>query len=767
MKVVFELMVFGLMVVSVIGINSIQPVFAIYLPDLEIESKSTVRLKSSTAGQSPDSNIIVTTIQLKNNSNEQFSPQNLLTNFYLVVDDRYFERVLAYQIGVGNKVCPTLENIPSGVSKEITLCFEIPKSLPNTSYSLEILPNPKDWCDIIATSGSGCETILKPIKSPKTVSYSEYTKKFITRNTDIKANFKSADLIEQNGFNILKIDLDVTNLTQNRIYYSWSDIFVVAPDGINYAAQKYDLTNAGYEYDVCTKPILANPKLTKSYSFCFEVPKESTDFGFVVRDGNFNSCDNYSDCTEYVLNISDLNFISLSEPSVKELDVWVQKLPEWASFASNVTYESTEYWKEKIPDLQFYLMDEPSQADFQVYWVRDFGGEHAGIAIGSQFIQVGLGDSNCNGKWNPYSANHVAHIMKHEIGHVLGYDHVDDPDNVMYPYASNKEYGKIEEDLDFVENYGYFIPVCTSKQVTSFDYTVTTNDPTYGFDVYFVPDKSSLDKWAEGEPFEYYADASCHGKNYLAYTGVCKSIAGTGGLMIITDDVLSERLTKITVKLQEVSTSWGTGSTELKESASLIDPEKQKQKTEEPSGLASFFDPDTDSHHYVDRYNNEPQYREWFDDNFPSHTIYEAVGLKNPLYFVDPEIDPQHYVDRYNNEPQYREWFDDNFPSHTIYEAVGVREPLSKIPSWVKSNAELWSDGLIDDQTFLSGIKYLIEQKIIVIDGLSESSAGESASVPSWIKSTAKLWREGDLDDKSFVNAIKYLVEKGIIIVVK
>lgn len=38
--------------------------------------------------------------------------------------------------------------------------------------------------------------------------------------------------------------------------------------------------------------------------------------------------------------------------------------------------------------------------------------------------------------------------------------------------------------------------------------------------------------------------------------------------------------------------------------------------------------------------------------------------------FPDPEKDLQHYLDRYENEPKYKEWFDKNFPGQTIREAV-------------------------------------------------------------------------------------------------
>ena len=38
--------------------------------------------------------------------------------------------------------------------------------------------------------------------------------------------------------------------------------------------------------------------------------------------------------------------------------------------------------------------------------------------------------------------------------------------------------------------------------------------------------------------------------------------------------------------------------------------------------------------------------------------------------FPDPEKDLQHYLDRYENEPTYKEWFDKNFQGQTVKEAV-------------------------------------------------------------------------------------------------
>jgi hypothetical protein len=54
-------------------------------------------------------------------------------------------------------------------------------------------------------------------------------------------------------------------------------------------------------------------------------------------------------------------------------------------------------------------------------------------------------------------------------------------------------------------------------------------------------------------------------------------------------------------------------------------------------------------------------------------------SLKIPAPFVDPNTNPQRYVDRYNNEPSYKKWFDDNYPEYdSIYQAVGLEEPQAK-----------------------------------------------------------------------------------------
>ena len=66
-----------------------------------------------------------------------------------------------------------------------------------------------------------------------------------------------------------------------------------------------------------------------------------------------------------------------------------------------------------------------------------------------------------------------------------------------------------------------------------------------------------------------------------------------------------------------------------------VEPEPS---TSEELGLASFVDEAKDPQSYVDRYENEASYKEWFDDNYSEYSsIYQAVGLEAPEV-VEPEV---------------------------------------------------------------------------------------------------------------------------------
>ena len=89
-----------------------------------------------------------------------------------------------------------------------------------------------------------------------------------------------------------------------------------------------------------------------------------------------------------------------------------------------------------------------------------------------------------------------------------------------------------------------------------------------------------------------------------------------------------------------------------------------------------------------------------------------------------------------------------------------------QIPDWIRNNAEWWAQGAIGDSDFVSGIQYLIKEGIMQIPETAKAeTTGDSQEIPSWIKSNADWWAQGLISDDDFLKGIQYLVEQGIMVV--
>ena len=102
---------------------------------------------------------------------------------------------------------------------------------------------------------------------------------------------------------------------------------------------------------------------------------------------------------------------------------------------------------------------------------------------------------------------------------------------------------------------------------------------------------------------------------------------------------------------------------------------------------------------------------------------------------------------------------------------VPLESAKERVPGWIKNNAKWWSEGLIDDSDFTSGIQFMIKEKIIDIPDLPETAKEQvpdlpetaKEQVPDWVRNNAKWWADGLISEKDFLNGIKYLIEKRII----
>ena len=87
-----------------------------------------------------------------------------------------------------------------------------------------------------------------------------------------------------------------------------------------------------------------------------------------------------------------------------------------------------------------------------------------------------------------------------------------------------------------------------------------------------------------------------------------------------------------------------------------------------------------------------------------------------------------------------------------------------QIPDWVKNNAGWWSEGLIDDSDFISGIQYLIKEGIMIIPE-TKTVSQTSEGIPEWVKNNAGWWADELIGDSDFVSGIQFLIQQGIMVV--
>jgi len=106
-------------------------------------------------------------------------------------------------------------------------------------------------------------------------------------------------------------------------------------------------------------------------------------------------------------------------------------------------------------------------------------------------------------------------------------------------------------------------------------------------------------------------------------------------------------------------------------------------------------------------------------------------------------------------------------------------ESKATIPDWIRNNAKWWSEGQIGDSDFVSGIQFMIKENIMIIPDLPEEDTQKmelkdekramglerDKNVPDWVRNNAGWWADGLISDDDFVSGIKYLIQNGIITV--
>lgn len=97
----------------------------------------------------------------------------------------------------------------------------------------------------------------------------------------------------------------------------------------------------------------------------------------------------------------------------------------------------TEYWEksDKVNFEQVYNLDE---SDVIVKVVREYNDETLGFTFEGKLLEIGLGDSKCNANFYSYDEETIKKVITHEFGHIIGKQHSNDINDIMYPSFEKK-----------------------------------------------------------------------------------------------------------------------------------------------------------------------------------------------------------------------------------------------------------------------------------------------------------------------------------------
>ena len=214
----------------------------------------------------------------------------------------------------------------------------------------------------------------------------------------------------------------------------------------------------------------------------------------------------------------------------KTYPIYIEHTPRWSEDMSTEVKEALEFW-ENTANVKFEIVDAPSFGITSISWEKELRNGYDGYVVGQTDVTVGLGSSECDGKWRAYSSESIKNILIHELGHTVGLDHAVHKSNIMYPMIHDAEFAPIEKLITIPQDESVFIKGCSFSADPVYKYNVQVNESKKA-DIFFVPSENEKYKVDSGMTFDYYSDINCLGleKSYL--NGACK-VADSAGMLII------------------------------------------------------------------------------------------------------------------------------------------------------------------------------------------------------------------------------------------
>jgi len=237
-----------------------------------------------------------------------------------------------------------------------------------------------------------------------------------------------------------------------------------------------------------------------------------------------------------------LIFASETQQAVHKYSVYVHLLPDWNSDSKNIIFEVTNSWYKSDKVSNTYSIFDAESKVYNTNQLQEINGK--------SYVELKHEFSNCKEEWQPMLYRNAVDTLRHNIEYVQGKQLSTNPDISIYPDSGNPNYSNSEQQSKIKNGYAQFFPICTSKEITSYDYSIKTDNKDLGFDVYMVSSLMQSEKIFNSD-FNYYQEPGCFAQNKQSYSGTCNNIQKDSGLLVIFPDEFKPWTTKVILNMYE------------------------------------------------------------------------------------------------------------------------------------------------------------------------------------------------------------------------
>lgn len=251
----------------------------------------------------------------------------------------------------------------------------------------------------------------------------------------------------------------------------------------------------------------------------------------------------------------ELEQMALTNPLISglikgKLNIYVEPVPSYSSLEVSAAISDVIRSLEDtyIYEMSFERVYSPSLADIQINWIKDYEPHTLGEATFKSVVKVGLGATTCHDQWQPFDADTVKKVMWHEIGHSLGYDHSNNPNNIMYYQTAQRFEKDFDSTLTLDEGKGRTVPFC---QGGKYSFNALSDDQSNGFLIYVLAPATSGQSFFDGQG-KYYP--SCSGSDkYYSFNNTCTVRNGASLLIHNENELLQFGAIDIDVTIVDLS----------------------------------------------------------------------------------------------------------------------------------------------------------------------------------------------------------------------